>query len=184
MWATTPKCSGLPWLQDQGKVPYMSTNIDLNWYERFDLNKDILASPVHITPTNPETEDMHTTPFEVTAESLRQRACNLPNVEGKLNFKRNDTPNKPIADSLNKFVSVYKSLEETKISIAEKYLILAAQMHLDNQVFKLRLHELDAKAKERAENLKLELFRMKMEVGSFSKRKWQQEDKILMFELG
>ena len=56
-------------------------------------------------------------------------------MEGKLNSKRNDTPSKPIADSLNKFVDVYKSLEETKVSVAEKHLALATQMHLDNQAF-------------------------------------------------
>ena len=111
MWATTPKCSGLPKSQDRGEVPYTSTNIDLDQYEPFDLNKDIPASPVYITPTNLETKDMDTTPSEVTTESLRQRACNLPNVEGKLNSKRNDTPNKPIADFLNRFLDVYKSLE-------------------------------------------------------------------------
>lgn len=90
-------------------------------------------------------------------------------MEGKLNSKRNDTPSKHIADSLNRFVDVYKSLEETKMSIAEKHLALATQMHSDNQTFQLRLHELDAKAKERAENLKMQLFQMKMEVGSSSK---------------
>jgi hypothetical protein len=178
MWATTPKCSGLPGSQDRGEVPYTGTNIDLDQYEPFDLNKDIPASPVHETPTNPETEGIDTTPSEVTAESSRQRACNLPNVEGKLNSKRNNTPSKPIADSLNRFVDVYKSLEETKMSIAEKHLALAAQMHSDNQAFQLRLHELDAKAKERAEDLKLELFRMKMEVSGSCKRKRQQEDDI------
>ena len=62
---------------------------------------------------------------------------------------------------MKKIVNVYKSLEETKMSIAEKHLALVAQMHSDNQTFQLRLHELDAKTKERAENLKLELFRMK-----------------------
>jgi hypothetical protein len=99
-------------------------------------------------------------------------------MEGKLNSQCNHTPSKPIADFLKRFIDVYKSLEETKMSIAEKHLALVAQMHSNNQAFQLWLHELDAKAKERAVNLKLELFRMKMEAGSLSMRKRQQEDDI------
>jgi len=53
-------------------------------------------------------------------------------VKDKLNSKCNDIPSKPIVDSLNKFVDVYKSLKETKISIAEEQLTLAVQMHSDN----------------------------------------------------
>jgi hypothetical protein len=171
MWITTPKCSGLPGSQDRGEVLYTSTNIDLDQYELFDLNKDILVIPMHITPTNSETEAMDTTPSEVTVEFLRQRASNLPNVEGKLNSQYNDTPSKNIADSLNRFGYIYKSLKETKMSIAKEHLALATQIHSNNQTLQLRLHELDAKAKKRAENLKLKLFRMKMEVGSYSKHK-------------
>ena len=178
MWGTTPKCSGLPGSRDRGEVPYTGTNIDLDEYEPFDLNTEIPVSPVHTTPTNLEAEGMDTTPSEEIADSSRQRACNLPNVEGKLNSKRHEIQSKPIADSLNRFVDVYKSLEETKMSIAEKHLALAAQMHSDNQVFQLRLHELDAAAKERAENLKFQLFQMKMDISSSSKRKRQQEDDI------
>jgi hypothetical protein len=99
-------------------------------------------------------------------------------VEGKLNSKHNDNPSKFIANSLNRFIDVYKSLEETKMSIAKKHLALGAQMHSNNQTFQLQLHQLDVKAKERAENLKLELFRMKMEDDNSSKCKRQQKDDI------
>jgi hypothetical protein len=132
MWATTPKCFSLPRLQDQGEVPYTSINIDLDQYEPFDLNKDNHISPLHITLTNPEIKGINTTHSMITAKSLHQQACNLQNVEGKLNFKHNDIPRKPIVDSLNKFVDVYKSLKETKMSIAEEYLTLVVQMHSDN----------------------------------------------------
>lgn len=78
---------------------------------------------------------MNTTPSEIITESLRQRTCNLPNVEGKLNSKCNDTPSLSNVDSLNKFIDVYKSIVENKISIAKKYLALVVQMHSDNQTF-------------------------------------------------
>jgi hypothetical protein len=64
-------------LQDQGEVPYMSINIDLDQYEPFDLNKDYLMSPLHITPINPEIKGMDTTPSMIIAKILHQRACNL-----------------------------------------------------------------------------------------------------------
>ena len=80
-------------------------------------------------------------------------ACYIINVEEKLNSKHNDTFNKHITDSLNKFVNVYKSLDETKMSIAKKHLILVVQMHHKNQTFQLWPHELNAQVKERAEDL-------------------------------
>ena len=46
-----------------------------------------------------------------------------------MNFNCNDTPNKPTTNSFNRFVNVYKSLEDTKMLIAEKHLALAVQMH-------------------------------------------------------
>jgi hypothetical protein len=78
-------------------------------------------------PTNPERKGMDITPTMVIAESLRKKACNLPNVESTLNSKHNDTSNKHIADSLNVFVNVYKSLEDTTMSIAEKHLASTAK---------------------------------------------------------
>jgi hypothetical protein len=44
----------------------------LDQYGPFGFNKDILVSPVHITPTNFETKGMDTTPSEITTKSLRQ----------------------------------------------------------------------------------------------------------------
>ena len=93
---------------------YTSINIDLDQYKPFHLNKNIHISQVHIILTNPKTEGLHTIHSEIIAESLQQRACNLPNVEGILSFKHNDTPSKPIANFLNRFVNVYKSLEKPK----------------------------------------------------------------------
>ena len=49
-----------------------------------------------------------------------EKSLQLPNVEGKLNSKRNNTPSKHIANSLNKFVNNFKSLEKTKMSLAKK----------------------------------------------------------------
>ena len=57
------------------------------------------------------------------------------------------------------------------MSIAEKHSALASQMHSDTQAFQLRLHKLNAKIKNRAENQKMQLFLMKIEVGRCSKRK-------------
>ena len=74
--------------------------------------------------------------------------CNIINVEDKLNSKHNDFFNKHIIDSLNKFVNVYKSLDETKMSIAKNHLILVVQMYHKNQTFQLWPHELNAQVKE------------------------------------
>ena len=46
---------------------------------------------------NSEVEIMDTTPSVVIIEFLPEKACDLSNVEGTLNFKRNITPSKPIA---------------------------------------------------------------------------------------
>ena len=59
-------------------MPRMSTHIDLDQYESFNLNKDIPISPVHIIPINPKTNGMDTTPSEITRESLWQQAYNYP----------------------------------------------------------------------------------------------------------
>lgn len=71
----------------------------------------------------------------VTTQSPQKITCKLPNVEGKLNFNCNDTSNKPITNFLNRFVNVYKSLEDTKMLIAEKHLALAVQMYYKNKTF-------------------------------------------------
>ena len=42
----------------------------------------------------------------------------LPNVEGKLNSKHNNTLSKPIANFLNRFVDVYKSLENNEKTLS------------------------------------------------------------------
>ena len=73
-------------------MPYTSTNIDLNQYEISNLNSEISTSLV-----NSEVEIMDTTPSVVIIEFLPEKACDLSNVEGTLNFKRNITPSKPIA---------------------------------------------------------------------------------------
>lgn len=94
IWATSSKYSSLLVSQDQGEVPYTNTNIDLDQHESFDLNNDIHISLVHIIQTYPKVDCIDTTHFMVTVGCLRQWACNLSNVEGTLNSKRNDTPGK------------------------------------------------------------------------------------------
>lgn len=59
MRATTPKYSHLLRSQDRDEMPYTSTNIDLDQYETFDLNKNILISPMHIIPTNQRVWILH-----------------------------------------------------------------------------------------------------------------------------
>ena len=74
--------------------------------------------------THPKVEVIHATPSIITVIFSHKTTCKLPNVEGKLKFSRNNTLNKPIANLLNKFVDVYKWLEDTKMLIAEKHLAL------------------------------------------------------------
>ena len=50
---------------------------------------------------------MDTEPSMVTEKSLWNQAYLLPNMKGKLSSKCNDTSNKPIANSLNRFVNFY-----------------------------------------------------------------------------
>lgn len=133
MWAITPKCSSLPRSQDRDEVPYTSINIDLDPYETLNSTQEILTSPVLMTPTNREVKVINTTPSVVTAEFSWRRAYKLSNMEGKLNSKCNDTSSKPIANSLSIFLDFYKSLEETKMLITKKNLVLAVLMHYENQ---------------------------------------------------
>lgn len=52
-------------------------------------------------------EVMDTEPSMVTENSPWNRAYHLSNMKGKLSSKCNDTSNKPIANSLNRFVNFY-----------------------------------------------------------------------------
>lgn len=78
-------------------MSYTNTNIDLDQYETLNLNQETPTSSMHIMPINSEIKAMDTTPSVGTSESLYQRACDLPNVEDKLNSKCNNTPSKPTA---------------------------------------------------------------------------------------
>lgn len=93
-----------------------------------------------MTQINPEIEVINITPSMVIEESSQKRVCKLINVKDKSNFKCNDILNKSIGIFLNKFVDVYKSLEETKMLMTEKHLALVAEMHTNNQTVQLWLH--------------------------------------------
>ena len=88
---------------------------------------------MHTTPTNREIEN--TISSMIITKYSWEKTCNLYNVKDILYSKRNDTPNKHIANHSNKFINFYKSLEKIKISIAKKYLALALQIHYENKTF-------------------------------------------------
>ena len=160
-------------------MPYACTNSGLDQYETLDLNQKLPPSLVHMTPTNPKVEVSDNTRYAITTKSPQKTTCKLSNVKGKLNFKHNDTLSQLITNSLNIFVDVYKSLENTKMVITKKYFPIAVQMHYKKQTFQPWLHELDTQAKGRAKDLIIQLFRMKIKVGSSNKQhKRQEEDDV------
>ena len=74
--------------------------------------------------THPKVEVIHATPSVITAKFSHKTTCKLHDVEGILKFSSNNIHSKPIANLLNRFVDIYKWLEDTKMLIAEKHLTL------------------------------------------------------------
>ena len=170
-WECTPKAAGMPGAMDSGeRIPVYARTIDLNEYAPVDLSDPDISfmSPPGTSTTpiiEPECED--STPPTIVVDSLRSRACKMPNVEGKLNAKKKRkvgvSPTKPLAESMMVFVETYQKMEETKIQLAREYIDIAQRMHAD----RLAMEERHA---ARGEDLKLQLTRMKLEFAG-NKRK-------------